>query len=154
MSHGRFDVIAELQSLFPVQQYGKYLLWSQFEKALTQNDKAAVEGWDWNSMYLAIEEDGKEIVMSGDILDTAISDIVMNSFSAWVNDIEITGTRIFTFNSCEKFITDALQMLQALIDDTRKGKMQPGWMIPVNCSNIDKLIPNENRVLCYKSFSV
>lgn len=29
MSHGRFDVIAELQSLFPVQQDGKYLLWSQ-----------------------------------------------------------------------------------------------------------------------------
>lgn len=106
-THGRLDVIAELQSLFPAQQDGEFLLWSQFEKALTLYDKAAVEGWAWDSLYLAIEEeeDGKETVTSGDILDTAISDIVRNSFSAWVNDIEITGTRIFAFNSCEKFIT-------------------------------------------------
>ena len=61
MAHGRADVIAELQSLFPAQQDSKYLLWSQFEKALTQYDKAAVEGWGWDSLYLAIEEeDGKE----------------------------------------------------------------------------------------------
>ena len=106
MTHGRLDVIAELQSLFPTQQDGKFLLWSQFEKALTQYDKAAVEGWAWNKLYLAIEEeDGKEIVTSGDILDTAISDIVRNSFSAWVNDIEVNGTRIFDFDCFAKFIT-------------------------------------------------
>ena len=104
--HGRSDVIAELQSVFPAQQDGKYLLWSQFEKALTRHNRAAVEGWAWDSLYLAtIEEDGKEIVTSGDILDTAISDIVRNSFSAWVNDIEINGTRIFAFDRCAKFIT-------------------------------------------------
>ena len=61
------------------------LLWSQFEKALTLYDKAAVERWAWDSLYLAIEEDGKETVTSGGILDTSISDIVRNCFSAWVN---------------------------------------------------------------------
>ena len=105
ITHGRFDVIAELQSLFPAQQDGKFLLWAQFEKALTLYDKAAVEGWAWDSLYLAIEEDGKETVTPGDILDTAISDIVWNSFSAWVNDVEISGTRIFAFDRCAKFIT-------------------------------------------------
>lgn len=106
MTHGRLDVIAELQSLFPAQEDGQFLLWSQFEKALSQYDKAAVERWGWNSLYLTIEEeDGRETVTSGDILDTAISDIVRNSFSAWVNDIEISGTRIFAFNSCAKFLT-------------------------------------------------
>lgn len=105
-THGRLDVIAELQSLFPAQQDGEFLLWSQFEKALTLYDKAAVEGWAWDSLYLAIEEeDGRETVTSGDILDTAISDIVRNSFSAWVNDIEINGMRIFDFDCCAKFIT-------------------------------------------------
>ncbi len=85
MTHGRLDVIAELQSLFPAQQDGEFLLWSQFEKALTLYDKAAVEGWAWDSLYLAIEEeDGKETVTSGGILDTSISDIVRNCFSAWV----------------------------------------------------------------------
>ena len=70
MTHGRLDVIAELQSLFPAQQDGEFLLWSQFEKALTLYDKAAVEGWAWDSLYLAIEEeDGKETVTSGGILD-------------------------------------------------------------------------------------
>ena len=104
--HGRSDVIAELQSVFPAQQDDKFLLWSQFEKALTQYDKAAVEGWAWDSLCLAIvEEDGRETVTSGDILDTAISDIVRNSFSAWVNDIEIKGTRIFAFDRCAKFFT-------------------------------------------------
>lgn len=106
ITHGRSDVIAELQSIFPAKQDGKYLLWSQFEKALTQYDKAVVEGWAWDSLYLAtIEEDGRETVTSGDILDTAISDIVRNSFSAWVNDIEISGMRIFTFDCCAKFFT-------------------------------------------------
>lgn len=106
MTHGRLDVIAELQSLFPAQQDGEFLLWSQFEKALTLYDKAAVEGWAWDSLYLAIEEeDGKETVTSGSILDTAISDIVRNCFSAWVNDIKINGMRIFDFDCCAKFIT-------------------------------------------------
>ena len=104
-THGRLDVIAELQSLFPAQQDGRFLLWSQFEKALTLYDKAAVEGWAWDSLYLAIEEDGKETITSGGILDTTISDIVRNSFSAWVNDIEINGARIFDFGSCAKYIT-------------------------------------------------
>lgn len=68
MTHGRLDVIAELQSLFPAQQDGEFLLWSQFEKALTLYDKAAVEGWAWDSLYLAIEEEeGKETVTSGGI---------------------------------------------------------------------------------------
>lgn len=80
MTHGRLDVIAELQSLFPAQEDGQFLLWSQFEKALSQYDKAAVERWGWDSLYLTIEEDGRETVTSGDILDTAISDIVRNSF--------------------------------------------------------------------------
>lgn len=105
MTHGRLDVIAELQSLFPAQQDGEFLLWSQFEKALTLYDKAAVEGWALDSLYLAIEEDGKETVTSGDILDTSISDIVRNCFSAWVNDIEINGMRKFDFDCSAKFIT-------------------------------------------------
>lgn len=106
MTHGRLDVIAELQSLFPAQQDGEFLLWSQFEKALTLYDKAAVEGWAWDSLYLAIEEeDGKETVTSGGILDTSISDIVRNCFSAWVNDIEINGMRIFDLDCSAKFIT-------------------------------------------------
>ncbi len=105
-THGRLDVIAELQSLFPAQQDGQFLLWSQFEKALAQYDKAAVEGWAWDSLYLAIkEEDGKETVTSGGILDTSISDIVRNCFSAWVNDIEINGMRIFDLDCSAKFIT-------------------------------------------------
>lgn len=105
MTHGRLDVIAELQSLFPAQHEGKFLLWSQFENALTLYDKAAVEGWAWDSLYLAIEEEGKETITSEGVLDTAISDIVRNSFSAWVNDIEINGKRIFVFVCCAKFIT-------------------------------------------------
>lgn len=107
MTHGRLDVIAELQSLFPAQQDGEFLLWSQFEKALTLYDKAAVEGWAWDSLYLAIEEeeDGKETVTSGGILDTSISDIVRNCFSAWGNDIEINGMRIFDLYCSAKFIT-------------------------------------------------
>ena len=105
MTHGRLDVIAELQSLFPAQHEGKFLLWSQFENALTLYDKAAVEGWAWDSLYLAIEEDGKETITSEGVLDTAISDIVRNSFSAWVNDIEVNSTRIFDFDCCAKFIT-------------------------------------------------
>lgn len=106
MTHGRLDVIAELQSLFPAQQDGEFLLWSQFEKALTLYDKAAVEGWAWDSLYLAIEEeDGKETVTSGGILDTSISDIVRNCFSAWVNDIEINGMRIFDLDCSAIFIT-------------------------------------------------
>lgn len=106
MIRWRSDVVAELQSIFPVQQDGEFLLWHQFEKALTQYDKAAIEGWAWNSLYLAtIEEDGRKTVTSGDILDTAISVIVRNSFSAWVNDIEINGTRKFSFDRNAKFIT-------------------------------------------------
>lgn len=106
ITQGRLDVIAELQSIFPAQQDGEFLLWSQFEKALTRYDKNAVEGWAWNSLYVAIEEsDGREIVTSGDILDTTVSDIVYKNFSAWVNDIAVIGVRIFDFDSSARFIT-------------------------------------------------
>lgn len=108
LANRRLDVIAELQLLFPARQDDEFLLWSQFEKALTQYDKNAVEGWALDSLYVAIEErGGREFFTSGDILDTSISDIVYNSFSAWVNvnDIEVSGMRIFDFDSSAKFIT-------------------------------------------------
>lgn len=102
----RLDVIAELQSIFPARQDDEFLLWSQFEKALTQYDKNAVEGWALDSLYVAIEESGgREIFTLGDVLDTSIIDIVNNAFSAWVNDIEVSGMRIFDFDNSAKFIT-------------------------------------------------
>lgn len=104
--HRRLDVIAELQSIFPAHKDYEFLLWSQFEEALTQYDVNAVEEWAWDSLYVTIEESGgREIFTSGDVLDTAIIDIVHNNFSAWVDDIEVCGMRIFDFDNSAKFIT-------------------------------------------------
>lgn len=122
LAHRRLDVIAELQSLFPAQQDGEFLLWSQFEKALAQYGKNAVEGWALDSLYVAIEESGeREIFTSGDVLDTAIIDIVQKYFSAWVNDIEVSGMRIFDFDNSAKFITfnytETLERLYSIPSD-------------------------------------
>lgn len=106
LTKGRVDVISELQSIFPEKQGSEFILWSQFEKALTQYNKSTVESWALDSLYVAIEErGGREFITSGDILDTSISDIVYNSFSAWVNDIEVSGMRILDFDNSAKFIT-------------------------------------------------
>lgn len=107
IAQGRLDVIAGLQSIFPTQEEGTFLLWSQFEKALAQYDKNAVERWALDSLYVVAfeENEGREILMSEKVLDTAILDIVNNNFSAWVNDIKITGIRMFDFENGAKFIT-------------------------------------------------
>ena len=39
MTYGHLDAVAELQSLFLVQQEGKFLLWSQFEQELALYDR-------------------------------------------------------------------------------------------------------------------
>lgn len=89
MTHGRLDVIAELQSLFPAQQDGEFLLWSQFEKALTLYDKAAVEGWAWDSLYLAIEEeDGKETV-------TSLSFSFLYTYNSCFSTLALAGRPLF-----------------------------------------------------------
>lgn len=122
LTKGCLDVIAELQSIFPAQEDGEFLLWSQFEKSLTQYDKNAVEGCALDSLYVAIEESGeRKIFTSGDVLDTAIIDIVHNNFSVWVNDIEVSGMRIFDFDSGAKFIifnyTETLERLYSIPAD-------------------------------------
>ncbi len=49
----RFDVIVELQRICPITENGKYLLWSNFEKALENIEIKDVVEWDWENLLVA-----------------------------------------------------------------------------------------------------
>lgn len=60
----RLDVVLELQKAYPVCVNDKYLLWSDFEKALGQYDLETVINWGWDDLYLT------EVSIGGQMFDS------------------------------------------------------------------------------------
>ncbi len=102
----RFDVIVELQRICPITENGKYLLWSNFEKALENIEIKDVVEWDWENLLVAETTMGSYLI--GDIpqfLDTQISEVIINAFTPWIQSIVIESEPIIKFENDSLFLT-------------------------------------------------
>lgn len=81
--HSRIDYIAELQKTFPMSKDGDYLLWSDFEEALGECDIETVAQWSLEDLYITENSISNYVFGSPKLIDTLISEIVLNGFAEW-----------------------------------------------------------------------
>ena len=100
----RHDVILELQSAYPTKIDSKYLLWSEFEKALGEYDINVVINWSWESLYLTQDSVGNQL-FNNSYIDTQIPDIIDEAFTKWIRGVQISSKKV-----CDYITQDALYL--------------------------------------------
>ncbi len=146
IENGRIDVIHELESAFPVQKDNEFLLWSDFEKALSLYDIDKVVNWSWDDLYLTEFSIGGQVFGAPDFfLNTQIPDILNEAFTKWSHSIPLATTPkdfyleddayYLTFN-----YTDTLEVLYGI----PKNQI---LHIHGQASRNDKLIVGHNRLI-------
>lgn len=94
IDNNRIDVIQELQSAYPKKINDKYLLWSEFEKALGEYDLETVINWSMESLCLTECYVGGQTFYAPDfILNTRLPDIINDVFSRWISSVPIATTK-------------------------------------------------------------
>lgn len=102
----RFDVIVELQRICPITENGRYLLWSNFEKALENIEIKDVVEWDWENLLVAETTMGSFLIGNTQpFLDTQISEVIINAFTPWIRSIVIDSKPIVKFENDSFFLT-------------------------------------------------
>ena len=115
----RFDVIVELQRICPITENGKYLLWSNFEKALENIEIKDIVEWDWENLLVAETTRGSFLIGNRpQFLDTQISDVIINAFTPWIQSIIIESEQLVKFKNDSIFLTfnytDTLEKVYAI----------------------------------------
>ena len=102
----RFDIIVELQRICPISENGKYLLWSNFEKALENIEIKEVIEWDWENLLFAETTMGNFLIGNTQpFLDTQISEVIINAFTPWIRSIAIESEQLVKFENASIFLT-------------------------------------------------
>lgn len=121
IANRRIDYIAEMQKLFPWQKDNDYLLWSDFEEALGICDIETVAQWSLEDLYIAENSISNYIFSSPDLMDTQISEIMLNVFAEWVNSIALPCHKAISLNPNSIFLTfnytDTLEELYSVPED-------------------------------------
>ena len=114
----RIDYIIELQKIFPVSKGKDYLLWSDFEEALGKCDIETVAKWSLEDLYITESSISNYTSRSQELIDTLISEIVLNGFAKWAKSIEISHHKVISLNLDSIFLTfnytDTLEKLYAI----------------------------------------
>lgn len=117
IENNRYDVIGVQESAYPIKKDDKYLLWSDFEKAIGEYDIDTVLNWSWDNLYLTVDSLDNMVFNKG-FIDTQLPDIIDEAFSKWVTSIHIADkvkfdisqyAFYFTFN-----YTDTLEQLYGI----------------------------------------
>lgn len=118
IDNSRIDYIAEMQKIFPVFKDGDYLLWSDFEEALGECDIETVAQWSLEDLYITESSISNYVFGSPELIDTLISEIVLNGFAEWAQSIEISHHKAISLNPNSIFLTfnytDTLEELYAV----------------------------------------
>lgn len=118
IGNSRIDYIAEMQKIFPVFKDGDYLLWSDFEEALGECDIETVAQWSLEDLYITENSISNYVFGSPELIDTLISEIVLNGFAEWAQSIEISRHKAISLNPNSIFLTfnytDTLEELYAV----------------------------------------
>ena len=102
----RFDVIEELQRICPITENGKYLLWSNFEKAIENIKIKNIVEWDWENLLVAETTTGSFLIRNTpQFLDTQISEVIINVFTPWIRSIAIESEQLVKFENDSIFLT-------------------------------------------------
>lgn len=118
IDNSRIDYIAELQKIFPMSKDGNYILWSDFEEALGECDIETVAQWSLEDLYITENSISNYVFGSPKLIDTLISEIVLNGFAEWAQSIEISRHKAISLNPSSIFLTfnytDTLEELYAV----------------------------------------
>ena len=97
---------------------GDYLLWSDFEEALGECDIETVAQWSLEDLYITENSISNYVFGSPELIDTLISEIVLNGFAEWAQSIEISRHKAISLNPNSIFLTfnytDTLEELYAV----------------------------------------
>lgn len=86
----RYDVILELQSAYPAKLGDDFLLWSDFETALSQYDIEKVINWSLEDLLLTeVSIGGQRFDNPQFFLETQLNEIINSVFSAWVMEMSL-----------------------------------------------------------------
>lgn len=94
-----------------------YLLWSDFEEVLGKCDIETVAQWSLEDLYITESSISNYTSRSQELIDTLISEIVLNGFAKWAKSIEISHHKVISLNldSILTFnYTDTLEKLYAI----------------------------------------
>ena len=102
----RFDVIEELQRVCPIKEDGDFILWSDFERAIEEIDIHGVVEWNWeNLLVVETTYDNYLIGTPQSLIDTQLSEVILNNFTPWIKSIPIQATQLVKFNINSLFLT-------------------------------------------------
>lgn len=106
----RFDVLIELEKIFPNKTDGGYLLWSSFEDALGEYDVNKARHWGMEDLYFVevteFGEDNERTILSPiDTVDVDISSIVTGPFTEWIQSIGTPTTKVFELDKDALFLS-------------------------------------------------
>lgn len=146
IDNNRIDVIQELQSAYPKKINDKYLLWSEFEKALGEYDLETVINWSMESLCLTECYVGGQTIYAPDfILNTRLPDIINDVFSRWISSVPIATTKA-DYN----IVQDALYLSFNYTDTLEQLYQVPEsnvMHIHGRASKGEKLIVGHNRMI-------
>lgn len=119
----RFDVLIELEKIFPKKTDGQYLLWSRFEEALGEYDVKKARHWGMEDLYFVeitefSDNNERKILSPLDTMDVDISSIVTGSFTEWIQSLGTPTTKVFELDKDALFLsfnyTETLEVLYGI----------------------------------------
>ncbi len=105
IENNRIDYIAELQKVCPTHNDENFLLWSDFENALGLCNVEIVVNWSFEDLFLSGMIFSNYSSGCQELIDTQISEIVLNGFLKWVRSIDISSCRMIPLEVDSLFLT-------------------------------------------------